>query len=154
MASTINNAKLTVILKEQVKLNNNDYGNRNSVEIPGVNEVSQRILSIPTNDNTSILILSDSIGAGTYGVDNIKYARLTNLDNKNFVRLSFVSGSSGTDYNRYDVRLDARQSYIFTNSKMSGSAEGDSFGAFVTFTSLTAKADTSTVDLELFLASS
>ncbi len=149
MASTINNAKLTVILKEQVKLNNNDYGNRNSVEIPGVNEVSQRILSIPTNDNTSILILSDSIGA-----DNIKYARLTNLDNKNFVRLSFVSGSSGTDYNRYDVRLDARQSYIFTNSKMSGSAEGDSFGAFVTFTSLTAKADTSTVDLELFLASS
>ena len=154
MASTINNAKLTVILKEQIKLNNNDYGNRNSVEIPGVNEVSQRILSIPTNDNTSVLVLSDSVGAGTYGIDSIKYARLTNLDNSNFVRLSFVSGSGATNYNRYDVKLEARQSYIFTNSKISGSDNGDSFGAFVNFTSLTAKADTASVDIELFLASS
>ena len=154
MASTINNAKLTVILKEQVNLYNNDYGNRNSVEISGVNEVAQRIISVPTNDTTSILILSDSVGAGTYGIDSIKYARVTNLDNSNFVRLSFVSGSGGSDYNRYDVRLDARQSYIFTNSRISGSAGGDSFGAFVSFTNLSAKADTGTVDLELFLASS
>ncbi len=155
MASTISNAKLTVILKEEVKLNNQDYGNRNSVEISGVNEVSQRILSVPTNDTTSILILSDSVGAGTFGISSIKYARLTNLDNSNFVRLTFVSSSaSSTDYNRFDVRLDARQSYIFTNAKISGSDNGDTHGSFVDFTSLKAKADTASVDLELFLASS
>lgn len=152
MASTINAGKLTVILKEEIKINNQEYGNRNSVEINGVNDVSQRIISVPTGD-TNLLILSDSVGAGTYGIDNIKYARLTNLDNKNFVRISFVSSSAvPTDYNRYDVRLDPRQSYIFTNSKISGSDNGDNFSAFVSFTSLKAKADTAAVDLELFVA--
>ena len=155
MASTVSKAKLTVILKEEIKLNNNAYGNRNSVEIGSVNEVSQRIFTIPTTDTTAVLVLSDSVGAGTYGISTIKYGRVTNLDNKNFVRLSFISSSAvPTEFNRYDVRLDARQSYIFTNAKMSGSDNGDSFGSFVNFTSLKAKADTAAVDIELFFASS
>jgi hypothetical protein len=130
MASTVNKAKLTVILKEDVKLKNHEYGNRNTVEIGGVNEVSQRIVTVPTSDTTSILILSDSVGAGTFTMSSIKYARLTNLDNTNFVRLSFVSSSAdSTLYNGYDVRLDAKQSYIFTNSKISGSDDGDTFGS-------------------------
>ena len=154
MASTLNSAKLTVILKEEVKLNNQTYGNRNTVEIGGVNDVSQRIVSVPVPDTTTLLNLSGSVGAGTYGIDSLKYVRITNLDNQNYVRLSFISSSAvPTDYNRYDVRLDARQSYIFTNAKMSGSAEGDSFGTYVSFTTLKAKANTATVDLELFIAS-
>ena len=47
MASTVNAAKLTVILKEEVKLNNQEYGNRNSVEINSINEVSQRVITVP-----------------------------------------------------------------------------------------------------------
>ena len=153
MASTINTGKLTVILKEEIKLNNQEYGNRNSVSIGGVNDVSQRIISVPVADTTKLLILSDSVGAGTFGVNSIKYARLTNLDNQNFVRLSFISSSATpTNYNRFDVRLDAGQSYVFTNSKISGSGEGDAFGSFVNFTTLKAKADTAAVDLELFIA--
>ena len=65
-----------------------------------------------------------------------------------------ADSADSTDYNRFDVRLDARQSYIFTNAKISGSDNGDSHGAFVNFTTLKAKADTGTVDVELFLASS
>ena len=152
MASTINAGKLTVILKEEIKINNQEYGNRNSVEIHGVNDVSQRIISVPTGD-TNLLLLSDSVGAGTFGIDSIKYARLTNLDNSNFVRLSFISSSAvPTQYNRFDVRLDPRQSYVFTNSQISGSAIGSNFNTFVSFTSLKAKADTASVDLELFIA--
>lgn len=154
MASTLNSSKLTVILKEKVDLNNQSYGNRNSIEITGINEVSQRVVSVPTTDTTTLVNLSGSVGAGTYEISSLKYARITNLDNLNYVRLSFVSSSASpaSDYNRYDVKLDAGQSYIFTNSKMSGSAEGSSFGSYVDFTSLKAKADTSSVDLELFIA--
>ena len=155
MASTVSKAKLTVILKEEVKLKNQTYGNRNAVEVGGVNEVSQRIITVPTADTTTLIKLSGSVGAGTYALSSLKYGRITNLDNKNYVRLSFISGSSGgTNYNQYDVRLDARQSYIFTNSKLSGSAEGDTFGSFVDFTDLKAKANTASVDVELFIASS
>ena len=155
MASTINTSTLTVILKEEVKLNNQTYGNRSSIQIGGINDVSQRIISVPIADTTTLLNLSGSVGAGTYGIDSLKYVRVTNLDNTNFVRLSFISSSAApTDFNRYDVRLDAKQSYLFTNAKLSGSAEGDSFGSFVNFTTLKAKADTATVDLEIFIATS
>ena len=154
MASTVNKSKLTVILREEVKLKNQTYGNRTEIEINSINEVSQRIISVPTADTTTLIKLSGSVGAGTYAMDNLKYGRVTNLDNKNYVRLSFISGSAGgTDYNRYDVRLDARQSYIFSNSKLSGSDSGDSFGSFVDFTDLKAKANTAAVDVELFVAS-
>jgi len=155
MASTINKANLTVTLKEQVKINNQEYGNRNSIEIGGVNDVSQRIISVPVADTTILLKLSGSVGAGTFGIDNLKYARLTNLDNQNWVRLSFISSSdTPASFNRYDVKLEARQSYIFTNSAVSGSQVGADFNAFAKFTDLKAKADTAAVDLELFIATS
>lgn len=154
MASTVKNSKLTVILREKVELNNQTFGNRNSIEIGGINEVNQRIISVPTDDTTTLMNLSGSVGAGTFSISSLKYARITNLDNENHVRLSFVSSSASpaSDHNRYDVRLDAGQSYIFTNSKISGSDSGDSFGTYVDFTSLKAKANTASVDLELFVA--
>ena len=156
MASKVKKAQLNVILKEDVSLNGKEYGNRVDLAIGGINEVSQRILTIPTTDPaTTILNLSGSVGPGTYSMTNLKYARLTNLDNENFVRLSFISASAaGTHYNRYDVKLEANKTYIFTNSKISGSDNGDGFGSFADFTDLRAKADSAAVDLEMFIASS
>ncbi|HIL25904.1 MAG TPA: hypothetical protein EYG21_00700 [Nitrospinaceae bacterium] len=156
MASIVNAAKLTVILKEEVKLNNQEYGNRNSVEINSINEVSQRIITVPSASNTSLMKMSGSVGAGTFVLGNLQYARITNLDNKNFVRLSFISQSSdNTEYNRFDIKLEAKQSYMFTNAKLSGSsgAAEPSFLAFADFTNLTANSDTASVDVEIFIAS-
>lgn len=156
MASKVKSAQLNVILKEEVSLNGKDYGNRIDLSIGGINEVSQRILTVPTTDPaTTILNLSGAVGPGTYSMSDLKYARLTNLDNENFVRLSFISSSAGgTQFNRYDVKLEANKTYIFTNSKLSGSDNGDSFGSFSDFTALKAKADSASVDLEMFIASS
>ena len=72
-----------------------------------------------------------------------------NLDNENWIRLSFLSGSA----NRFDVKLGALQSYIVTNASMSGSAKGSAFDSFSDFDTLKADANTSSCDLELFFAS-
>ena len=93
--------------------------------------------------------MSSSAGAGTYVTADMQYIRISNLDDSNFVRLSFTSGS----LNRYDVKLPAKRSAIFTSPSISGSASGDSFGSFVDFDSLKAVADTAAVDVELFVAS-
>jgi len=155
MGSKIKNSTLVVILKEEVKINNQAFGNRNAINIKGVADVSQRIISVPVADTTTLMELSGSVGAGTFGIDSIKYARITNLDNSNWVRLSFMSSSDApANFNKYDVRLDAGQSYIFTNAKMSGSAEGEIFDSYADFTSLKASANSSAVDLELFIATS
>ena len=148
MSSTITKATLSVVINESVKLNEKEYGARQEVKIKNINEVSQRIVSVPTSQVT-ILQLSSSVGPGTYKTSDLQYLRMTNLDNENWVRLSFSSGSA----NRFDVKLGALQSYIVTNASISGSASGDQFGTFVDFDTLKADANTAACDIELFLAS-
>lgn len=148
MASTISNATMTVVYKEEVELNSTKYGTRTEFKIGAVNEISQRIFSVPTSQVT-VLNLSSSVGPGAYVTSDLLYARLSNLDDSNFVRLTFLSGSA----NQFDVKLEAQRSYIFTNAKISGSDAADTFGSFVDFDTCKAIADTAAVDLELFLAS-
>ena len=65
MASSIETKTLTVTINESLSLGSDDFGNRTQFEVPGVAEVSQRILTVPTY-KTSVLILSSSSGAGTF----------------------------------------------------------------------------------------
>jgi len=148
MATTVDNVILTVTINEDVKLNGHQVGSKVTQQYVDINEASRRIFSVPTYE-TEILALSSSAGAGTYVTADMQYIRISNLDDSNFVRLSFTSGS----LNRYDVKLPAKRSAIFTSPSISGSASGDSFGSFVDFDSLKAVADTAAVDVELFVAS-
>ena len=148
MATTIDNATLTVTVNEDVKLNGQQVGSKIVQKINDINEASRRVFSVPTYE-TEILALSSSAGAGTYITSDLQYIRISNLDDTNFVRLSFISGS----LNRYDVKLPAKRTAIFTSPSISGSAGGDVFGSFVDFDSMKASADTASVDVELFVAS-
>jgi hypothetical protein len=148
MATLINDATLTVTVNEDVKLNGQQVGSKIVQAIPGINEASRRIFSVPTYE-TEILALSSSAGAGTYVTANMQYIRITNLDDTNFVRLTFSSGS----LNRYDMKLPAKRTAIFTSPSISGSDAGNSFGSFVDFDSMKASANTAAVDIELFVAS-
>jgi hypothetical protein len=154
MATTISNAELTITVSEDIKLNGQQVGSKTIQTISGINEASRRIFSVPTYE-TEILALSSSAGAGTYTTTDLQYIRLSNLDDTNFVRISFVSASVDTPAtsNRYDMKLPAKRTAIFTSPSISGSAGGDSFNAFVDFQSMKAIADTDTVDIELFVAS-
>ena len=148
MATLVDNATLTVTVNEDVKLNGQQVGSKVVQSIAGINEASRRIFSVPTYE-TTILSLSSSAGAGTYATSNLQYIRITNLDDTNFVRLTFLSGSS----NRYDMKLPAKRTAIFTSPSISGSAGGDAFGSFVNFDSMKATANAASVDVELFVAS-
>ena len=154
MATTIDNAKLTVRVTEDITLNGRKLGNSNKHEISGINEVSERILTVPTSEIT-ILSASSAVGAGTYVQSNVKYVRLTNLDDSNFVRLTFVSGTNsatGIQSNTADFKLEAARSMIFTNTSFSGSANDATFGSCSDFSNLKGTADTAAVDVEIFVA--
>ena len=152
MASTVSTATLKILIQEDITLNNKVMGGKTVHSITSVNEVSERILTVPTHQ-VSILALSSSAGAGTYVTGKVKYIRLTNLDDENYVRLTFRSGSLGdSDTNAYDIKLDPKRTLMFTNPALSGSATGASFGSFSNFTSLDAKANSSACEVELFVA--
>lgn len=148
MATTIDNATMTVTVNEDIKLNGQQVGSKVVQTIAGINEASRRIFSVPTYE-TTILSLSSSAGAGTYATANLQYIRITNLDDTNFVRLTFSSGS----LNRYDMKLPAKRTAIFTSPSISGSNAGESFGSFVNFDAMKATANAASVDVELFVAS-
>jgi hypothetical protein len=132
-----------------VTLNGKEYGSRLAFDVSGVNEVSQRIFTFPTTQVT-VMSLSGTPSAGAFSSTGIKYCRVSNLDDENFVRLSFMSGSS----NQFDVKLDPKRTYVFTNAQISGSSAGATFDSYVNFTDLKAVASASPVDIELFVASS
>lgn len=147
MASSIAKKTLTVTVNESVSLGNEDYSSRTQFEIKNINEVSKRIFTIPTHQ-VDVMLLSSSAGAGTFASGSLKYARLTNLDNSNFVRLTFASGSN----NQAEFKLEPLRTFVFTNDAYSGSAAGGTFDSFASFTNLKGKADTSSCDLEIYIA--
>ena len=82
MASTIDNSVLLVRISEELELNGRKFGDIVTKKISGINEVSERIITAATA-GTTVLSLGSSNGAGAFVRDNVKYIRITNLDNSN-----------------------------------------------------------------------
>ena len=147
MATTLTNATLTVRVIEDVELNGKKSGNTNTHKITGINEVSDRIVtSLITG--TTLLSLGASAAAGTYVRDDVRYIRITNLDDTNFVRLALIN--EGTDVH---LKLTALDSILLYNGSAAANDADDNTVSFSNITSIKAWADTASVDLELFVAS-
>lgn len=151
MTTTLSDADLTVRVTEDITLNGRTLGNTNTHTIKGINEVSERIFTVPTSEIT-VLSSSSGLGAGTFLSSSIKYVRFTNLDDANFVRLTFTSSSAGSAKNKAVFKLEPQRSFMITNDAYSGSAAGDTFHSFQSYTSIKAAANSAACDIEMFVA--
>jgi len=152
MASTISAATLTVTHTEALTLNGVDRGVTNTLTIGSVNEVDHRIVSVDTSAARTLITLGSTIGAGTYIASNVKYIRLTNKDDTNFVRIGIIQANSGTEAVHFN--LEAGQTFTFYADDIDIRDDAVADGASgVTFSSITAKANSAAVDVELFVAS-
>jgi hypothetical protein len=115
MASTITAATLTVRITEEIDLNGSPQGASNTLTISNINEISKRIVTV-TSTEASIAAFSAAVGAGTYIAANVRYMRLTNKDDSNFIYLVFKNEYS----NEFCVKLDYGQSFIYNADQTSG----------------------------------
>ena len=148
MASTIDAATLQVQILEDIELNGVKRGSRSYHTFKNIKQIDERVLTIPT-DEVDVLILSSSAAAGTYSTNSFKYARLTNLDDTNYVNVTFLSGSSGS---KSVQKLLPKTSLMITDLALSGSSAGVTFGAFSNMTAVKVSANSAAVDLSLFVA--
>tara|TARA_B100001094_G_scaffold323881_1_gene375542 strand:- start:675 stop:1127 length:453 start_codon:yes stop_codon:yes gene_type:complete len=148
MASTVDSATLKVQIQEDIKLNGTQRGAKIVHTFSGITQVDERILTVPTY-NVNVLILSGAAGAGTYETGAFEYARLTNLDDSNFLTITVASGSEGS---KIVQKLPPKMSMVLTTPSISGSAAGAAFNTFSNFTSVKASADTASIDMSLFVA--
>lgn len=148
MASTVTSATLTVQIQENIELNGTKRGSKITHTFGSIAQIDERIMSVPTYD-VDVLLLSSSAGAGTYTTSTFKYARLTNLDDENFLTVTVLSGSSGS---KCVQKLLPKTSMMLCSPALSGSSAGVTFGAFSNFTAVKANADSASVDMSLFIA--
>tara|TARA_Y100001938_G_scaffold148770_1_gene233447 strand:+ start:1395 stop:1874 length:480 start_codon:yes stop_codon:yes gene_type:complete len=158
MASTVTASTLTVKITESIKLNGKQQGGTSSINIASVNEISSRILTITTTEAVIATFSSAVASAGHYVAADVRYMRFTNLDDTNFITLTFRN----QDNDEVAIKLDAGQSFIWNGDNANGmsavfnateDADAASDTAFGSLTNLQADANTGSCDLEVFIAS-
>ena len=115
MGTSLTASTLTVTHTESISINGVEYGGTNTMTIASIAEVSKRIVSIPTTEQT-ILSFSDKIAAGTFVEGNVKYIRITNKDDTNHVYLVFKNEYN----NECCMKLDKGQTFLYNPDLTSG----------------------------------
>ena len=92
-------ANLTVTLTESVTLNGSVRGSTNQLTITGIEQVMERIVTVPNNSVTTILLVNNTVSSSdnAIDIDDTKYIRITNLDSTNSVTLSLQIDAGEND---------------------------------------------------------
>ena len=158
MATSITSATLKVTLTERIELNGRDQGATNTLSISSINEISKRIITITTTESTIATFSAAVASAGHYIAADVRYIRFTNLDDTNFITLTFRN----QDNDEVAIKLDAGQSFIWNGDNSNGmtavfnatqDADAASDTAFGSLTNIQADANTGSCDLEIIIAS-
>ena len=158
MTTTLTAATLTVTLKESIELNGVEQGATNEKTIASINEVSKRIVTVMTAEAELVAVSTalSASNAGTFIEGDIRYMRFTNLDDTNFVTLTFKNENS----DEFAIKLDAGYSFVYPADNSGGVVDTmdaiDGTGLTLDYCDLvnvTADANTASCDMEIFVAS-
>ena len=146
---------LTVQVTETCSINSRDYGGYSTEEITGIKNVTKRIETITATEAT-IIAFDTAIGAGTYIPANVAYMRFTNLDDTNFVTLTFKNAAD----DEVAIKVDAGKSFMMVGDNSGGIAAmfnavaGDAASdtALGNLKDVQADANTGNVDIEIYIA--
>ena len=151
---------LKISIRETITVNNNKYDSFVNHTISGINEVSKRIMSVPSESTQTIINIGDSVAGGSFVSSSIKYMRFSNLNDSslpNHVDLTFQN----FDNDEFAVRLDYGGTFMYPATQTFGvSGSMDAIDAneanltqMASLKSVEAKASGSVVDVEIFIAS-
>ena len=166
MTSTILASTLTVTIKESIKLKNKEQGSTTTLSIPSINEVSSRIVTATTTEAglvgflaalSSVGVTANKVGylAGIYDDGDIRYMRFTNLDDTNYITLTFRD----EDNTEFRMKVDAGHSFIYPGDNSGGvvdtmKAAGSALASgLADLVDITVDTDTASCDVEVFIAS-
>jgi len=153
MATTLTAATLTVTLTEAISLNGYDQGAKNTLTIDSIANVMKRIVSCTASQTTTIATFAASVHTSVHAldVDDVKYIRITNVDDTNALELAVVGAAT-----LYQVELAAGESHILGNPDNIMLSEADtspSFGTMADIASLQVNPGGNEIDVEVFIAS-
>ena len=152
-------ATLVSTITESITLNGKERGSTNTLTIGSVTEIFHRIVTCPSGSDTTVATFraATSTADGALNLDNVKYIRLTNLDDSNPINLSLqvAGGEDGTANMSTTVLVAAGRSFIM-GSPHDGIALDDDAASIVTsladLESLLVDPSSNNVTVEVFIA--
>ena len=157
MTTTLTPATLTVTVTEAITLNGYDQGSKNIQSVGSIAEVQKRILEITTNEATIATMSGAVASSGHFNDSFVRYMRFTNLDDTNFLTLTFTND----DNDEVAIKLDAGNSFMWFADNSGGmvdvfnateNADSGSDTDLEPITTIQADANTANCDLEMFVA--
>ena len=159
-------ADLKVTTREELTLNGYDQGATNTLTISGINELSKRIVTATTTESgllgflsalSNVGVTANKVGylAGILDDGDVRYIRITNLDDSNHITLTFRD----EDNTEYRMKVDAGHSFIYPGDNSGGlvdtmKAAGSALASGLSdLVDITVDADTASCDVEVYVAS-
>ena len=159
-------ADLKVTTREELTLNGYDQGATNTLTISGINELSKRIVTATTTESgllgflsalSNVGVTANKVGylAGILDDGDVRYIRITNLDDSNHITLTFRD----EDNTEYRMKVDAGHSFIYPGDNSGGlvdtmKAAGSALSSgLADLVDITVDADTASCDVEVYVAS-
>lgn len=144
MASTITAADATVTITETLSLGGVDRGGTHSRTITSVAEADRRVMTVTSSGEMDLIELNSNNGQGKFVRASVRYIRITNMDNTNFIRVRFKKSGAETA----DVKVDAGATFMISTGSMDADTSAGAFSAFVDIDNISAQADTADCDVE------
>jgi len=152
-------ANLVTTITESITLNGKERGSTNSLTIGSVTEIFHRIVTCPSGQDTTVATFQAATNTsdGALDLDNVKYIRLTNLDDSNPINLSLqvAGGEDGTANMSTTILVAAGRSFIM-GAPHDGIALDDDAASIVTslvdLESLLVDPSSNNVTVEVFIA--
>lgn len=150
MATSVSSQPLLVTVLTQITLKGEDKITENTLTVPDINEYDERIMTVPVY-GAILVSLSDTVGAGTFIRGDMQYFQVTNLDSVNYALITVAK--TGVDV--FGIKLDAGKTFMMGNGKEAVSAYGGTlnFGSLVNVYNISARAYSSSVDVQYVVAS-
>ena len=144
MASTVVPSTATITISEGLTLGGVDRSGVHTRTITSVAEADRRVMTVSSSGEIDLIELNTANGQGKFVRASVKYIRITNLDDTNFIRVRFKKSGAETA----DVKVDAGATFMLSTGSMDADTAAGAFSAFVDIDNISAQADTADVDVE------
>lgn len=146
MATKITAATLTVEVKEELTLGGATYDSTTTHTISSINNISKRIYTLTAQTATILANFATTPTSPEFDYDDIKYIRITNLDDTNSVIITKASASTSA---AEEVRAGGSIYMIDGAKDVKGAASKAAQTAMAEIQTLYAYSATATVTLDI-----
>jgi hypothetical protein len=148
-------ADLTIYLNEKITLDGNDRGVLTTQTIPGINNIDNRILNIPTGSYTPLFYFNpSSIDAGTFSTGSFKYGRITNKSSIVPIQVKITADTVPSSVlTNTSFIVTPGNSFFLSTTAITGSSPGSNIFAFNQYIYYVSAAPSgSSANIEYFIA--